>query len=195
MSDSAFRCKKAKSRFLTYGEKRQRSQVQHPEESYRPLICLLILTITNRHVILRIRKGFVSFRIYLMYTKWPECCASPFAGSKFRGFWSVASMWVTFSAGIEQKLCLCISAPPFPNTECPHIHPTMWCRDKTELKDQHSESPRSNTGGHVSGDMVTFSGGAHVSIPPLSHRWSIHHADRLLDLTSALTGAVSAVGG
>lgn len=88
--------------------------------------------------------------------------------------------------------------PPPPNTKCPHIHPlSQPCdvRDKTELKDQHSKSPRSNTWGYVSRDIATFSSTAHSSIPPFSPCWSIHHSDRLFDFTFALSWAVSAEGG
>lgn len=102
-----------------------------------------------------------------------------------RGLWFL-------SAHMEHDLC-----PPLPNTKCPHIHPlSQPCdvRDKTELKDQHSKSPRSNTWGYVSRDIVTFSSTAHSSIPPFSHCWSIHHSDRLFDLTFALSWALLAEG-
>lgn len=100
-----------------------------------------------------------------------------------RGLWFLSA---------QHDLCL---YPP--NTECPHIHPpSQPCdvRDKTELKDQHSKSPRSNTRGYVSGDTVTFPNTARSSIAPFSHHWSIHHSDRLFDLTFALSRAVLAEG-
>lgn len=106
------------------------------------------------------------------------------------------SVFVILSAHLEHDLCL--HRPPKKPTECSHSHPlSQACdvRDKTELKGQHSASPRSNTWGNVSGDIVTFSNTAHFSTPPSSHGWSIHHTDRAFDLTFALSWAIFNRGG
>lgn len=100
-------------------------------------------------------------------------------------------MGVSFSSYGTWPLPLPHPPTPPPNTQCPHIHPlSQPCDvgDKTELKDQRSKSPRSNTWGYVSGDIVTFTSTAHSSIPPFSHCWSIHHSDRLFNFCSELSG-------
>lgn len=96
------------------------------------------------------------------------------------------SVFVILSAPLDHDLCL--HHPP-KKTPLNVLVFSQACDvvDKAQHKGQHSSSPRSNTLGNVSGDIVTFSNTAHPSIPPSSHRWSIHHTDSVFDLPFTLS--------